>query len=150
MRGAEYPAEYARSTMGWPLAMGLSMAGSEAEKATGTSDPELANFTTYGKTPDAKYAANELVGSFPGGEALMQALGQGEFEHQGDISGAIRGQTGFGISQGPYPKQIVAQRHIQEQQQVIDNLRSRGATAAANHLQKRLDAYKKYHRLYVP
>ena len=149
-RALDNPAEYARAAAGWPLQMALSI----AQGAGGQGN----NYWTYYKNPDARYALNETVGSFPGGDYLLrfpELLGKPaltEFKDQGQptsiIPNLIRSQTGFGLVSGPNKRELDAKRHYDEQRAIIANLRSRGYNAYADTLQKKLDTYLRYNPLF--
>jgi hypothetical protein len=149
-RGVENPPEFVRSTLGFPLAMTASAIGGRIAKSVGRSDPDVANYATYGKDPDLKYLANAVLGSFPGGEAALGALGQGEFTNQGSLSGAIRSQTGFGLTRGPSPTQLLLPGFIQRVEQQAAKARAAGDNATADTIEKAIERIRERYRLYVP
>jgi hypothetical protein len=82
-------------------------------------------------------------------QAALGAIGQGEFAHQGSISGALRGQTGFGLAAGPSQEQLTAATVIMQLQKQIADAKRAGNTDLANQTQKALDRYMQRHYTYV-
>lgn len=150
LRGIENPAEYARSTIGYPLAMALSGLGGLEEHGSGVRAPGAAQYFTYGKAPDLKYLANQTVGSFPGGEQLLKALGQGEWTNQGSLSGAIRGQTGFGETYGPTPTEMETDQEATLFRKAIDAANAAHNPALAKTYEQMLQTLLLYHKVYTP
>lgn len=150
LRGIENPVEFARSTVGYPFALGASAIGGAVQKAAGISQPDVAYYMTYGKDPDLKYLANSVIGSFPGGEAALGAAGLGEFANQGSLSGAVRGQTGFGLSRGPSPTQIVLPAILEKAQEQEAKARGAGDKTTADAIAKAIERVRERYRLYVP
>lgn len=174
LRAVDNPMEYTRSTMGWPL----QMAAGGIEKAIGAAQgKQVEPYFTYGKAPDAKYALNATVGSFPWGDFALDAMphipglkprlrelmrtnsaanyvGQHvlgpEFSNQGDVNNFFRSQTGFGLTTGASHSEIEAQQHINGLSRQIDQAMRNGNIDQAQQLQKRLDTYRRFHRVYVP
>lgn len=111
MRGMANPMEYVRSSLGYPEQIAGSLTfGKAMERLTGKTDPRLAYGLTYGKDPDIKYITNAFLGSFPGGELALSRAGFGEWLNQGDLSGVLGQQTGFGITSAPSQLQQNLQR----------------------------------------
>ena len=150
LRGIENPLEFARSTAGYPLSMAASLIGKGVEHAAGVSAPDIAYFMTYGKDPDLKYLANATIGSFPGGEAALGAMGLGEFANQGSLSGAVRGQTGFGLVRGPSKTQMALPALLEQAQQQAAKLRGEGNSTQADAIEKAVERVRERYRLYVP
>lgn len=149
MRGIKNPGEYARSSLGYPLAMGFSGVGGLAERLTGREDPKLAFAATYGKAPDLRYLANATLGSFPGGSTALDKLGLGEFKDQG-LTGAIRGQTGFGTTYGPTSFQVQLAQALGSLQQQADAARKAGNPTAAAQFETAMARLKKRYDQFVP
>ena len=118
------------------------------QKATGEENA-TSNYFTYGKNPDAKYALNATVGSFPGGDTALRLAGLNEFAPQAPLSGAIRSQTGMGVARGPTPREIRALAHVEALTKNIARLRKLGQNKNADAVQRRLDAFLHYNHLYV-
>lgn len=149
-RGADNPAEYLRSTLGYPLAMAVSGLGNMEQHGSGVTAPGVANYMTYGKNPDLKYLANQTAGSFPGGEQLLKALGQAEWTNQGSLSGAIRGQTGFGETYGPTPTEMETNAEASLYRRAIDAALKAGNAPEAKAYQQALQTLLLYHKVYTP
>lgn len=149
-RGVENPASYLRASAGYPIAMAASGIGGALQRAAGVSAPDVAFYATYGKDPDIKYLLNATLGSFPGGEAGLGAVGLGEFTNQGSLSGAVRGQTGFGLSRGPSPTQIALPGVLQQAQDQADAARKKGDSATADAIEKAIERVRERYRIYVP
>jgi hypothetical protein len=139
---------FGRAVAGYPLQMLASAIGDAVANASGQQNSS-SDYFTYGKKPDAKYLANATVGSLPGGQALLNATGTNDFAQQEGIGGAIRSQTGMGVTRGPSPREIQAQRHKAMMEAAIGKLRAHGNNKGADALQKRLNTYLRYNRLYV-
>ena len=150
LRDASDPAEYVRSTLGYPVAMALSGLGEMEHHGSGVTAPALSDYMTYGKKPDWKYLANQTIGSFPGGEQLLARLGQGEWTNQGSLSGAIRGQTGFGETYGPTPTELATGEEAKLYRSAIDAALKAGDAPAAAAYEKALKTLLYYRKVYTP
>jgi len=146
LRGVDDPAAYFRSALGYPGQMALDAGLGQVSNAEGKG-PD--NFFTYGRGPTPGYALNSIVGSFPGGDQLLSAVGLNAFPAKGYLQDVGRSQSGQSVVTGPSARQQMALAHIKALDQAIEEAGRSGDKRRVAALQDAKKQYLRYNSIYV-